>query len=372
MALHVNYFAQALGMSMQMDVILPEETHGQVGMEGGQRWQAQDPLAAARRQRRPHHLAAAHQYRALRRLPGHRGDHAQRPSVLLHRSWPAAGLLHPHRRRAAPHLPALLPRPRPGRIILSPGSTGGYGSMKIGLSRPENYACSSAAAARPGIALRRRAGFAQLSAADQRLRRRPGAALMGGEHDLFHLADQLLAKGQPVPASSMRGHRGRRPGELPRHPGLSGGKNGRPLRLHLPGVSWAHEWPFWDAHICEAPDWPDRAMSSRQKLEMGPPGPRNYPQKAAPIRGGFLRGKSGGRGGQQSLPQAHSCPGCARTGRPGFQRCALHARHPQDQHPGGPDHIAGAGVLVQEGRGRAVDRQPDGAAAAGVVQVQIP
>ena len=39
--LHVDYFSFVLGMEMQMDVILPETTRGQIGMEGrenGDRW----------------------------------------------------------------------------------------------------------------------------------------------------------------------------------------------------------------------------------------------------------------------------------------------------------------------------------------------
>ena len=32
--LHVNFFSTVLGMSMNMDVILPQQTWGQIGMEG--------------------------------------------------------------------------------------------------------------------------------------------------------------------------------------------------------------------------------------------------------------------------------------------------------------------------------------------------
>ena len=39
--LHIDFMSQVLGMEMQMDVILPEATRGQIGMEGradGDRW----------------------------------------------------------------------------------------------------------------------------------------------------------------------------------------------------------------------------------------------------------------------------------------------------------------------------------------------
>ncbi|MDE7249388.1 MAG: esterase family protein, partial [Lachnospiraceae bacterium] len=32
--LHVDFFSDVLGMSMNMDVILPQQTQGQIGMEG--------------------------------------------------------------------------------------------------------------------------------------------------------------------------------------------------------------------------------------------------------------------------------------------------------------------------------------------------
>ena len=32
--LHTDFYSESLGMCMQVDVILPEETHGQIGMEG--------------------------------------------------------------------------------------------------------------------------------------------------------------------------------------------------------------------------------------------------------------------------------------------------------------------------------------------------
>ena len=32
--MHVDFFSNALGMCTQMDVILPQQTRGQIGMEG--------------------------------------------------------------------------------------------------------------------------------------------------------------------------------------------------------------------------------------------------------------------------------------------------------------------------------------------------
>lgn len=33
--LHVDFFSDVLGMSMNMDVLLPQQTQEQIGMEGG-------------------------------------------------------------------------------------------------------------------------------------------------------------------------------------------------------------------------------------------------------------------------------------------------------------------------------------------------
>ncbi len=35
--LHVNFFSEVLGMSMNMDVILPQRTSGQIGMKGNRK-----------------------------------------------------------------------------------------------------------------------------------------------------------------------------------------------------------------------------------------------------------------------------------------------------------------------------------------------
>ena len=35
--LHVNFFSEVLGMSMNMDVILPQSTNGQIGMKGNRK-----------------------------------------------------------------------------------------------------------------------------------------------------------------------------------------------------------------------------------------------------------------------------------------------------------------------------------------------
>ena len=32
--MHVNFFSEVLGLSMNMDVILPQKTRGQIGMKG--------------------------------------------------------------------------------------------------------------------------------------------------------------------------------------------------------------------------------------------------------------------------------------------------------------------------------------------------
>ena len=59
--LHVDFFSDVLGMCTQMDVILPERTRGQIGMEG-KRGDGKYPTLYLlhRHERRPDHMAAPH------------------------------------------------------------------------------------------------------------------------------------------------------------------------------------------------------------------------------------------------------------------------------------------------------------------------
>ena len=259
--MHVNYFAQALGMSMQMDVILPEETHGQVGMEG---------------------VASDGKFKTLWLLHGASDDHTtwqRRTSIERYVASRGIAVIMPNghlsfytdmARGGAyfTHIADELPRICRRFFPLSEArednfiaglSMGGYGSMKIGLSRPENYAgiaCFSAGNFVQGIT---RFAGAPDSPNYRRLTNVFGddlGSLMGGEHDLFRLADQLLAKGQPVPRifhcvgtedGGLENCRATRD--------YLAGKTGNPFDYTYREYPGAHEWPFWDAHICEALDF---------------------------------------------------------------------------------------------------------------------
>ncbi len=82
-------------------------------------------------------------------------------------------------------------------------SMGGYGAMKIGLSRPENYSAigcfSSGNLIHRGKGRRPSFGRSQENRNMAVFGTADSVALQGTEHDLFALADQCLAQGKALP-----------------------------------------------------------------------------------------------------------------------------------------------------------------------------
>ena len=70
--LHVNFFSDVLRMSAEMDVLLPQQTNGQIGMEG----RAADGKSDG--------LAEKNLHRTLCQPPGDRGCDADDPPGLLY------------------------------------------------------------------------------------------------------------------------------------------------------------------------------------------------------------------------------------------------------------------------------------------------
>lgn len=129
-------------------------------------------------------------------------------------------------------------------------SMGGYGALKLGLSRPESFA---AAASLSGVA--DICDFANKERQQAEIRRIFGdpATLPGSRSDLFHLADELAARDV----------------QKPRLYQCCGTEdflyegNVR-LREHLRGAGLdltyeegpgAHEWGYWDTHIQRVLGW---------------------------------------------------------------------------------------------------------------------
>lgn len=136
-------------------------------------------------------------------------------------------------------------------------SMGGYGALRVAMSQPERFAgvgCFSAAnfaeaIAEPGSPLRHDESAQWLGWMDN-IFGKSFQNLMGGESDIYALADAALAAGKPVPkvyhcigtedsgyqgAQATRAYFEQKPGD-PFHYRYEEG----------PGV---HDWRFWDAHI---------------------------------------------------------------------------------------------------------------------------
>lgn len=201
--MHVDFFSHVLGLNCQMDVILPQKNQG-IGVEGN-----------ARTGRWP----------VLWLLHGASDDHTiwqRRTSIERYASTLGIAVIMPavqlsfytnmhYGGRYFDFVADELPEIVRDFFDLSPDrednwvaglSMGGYGALKIGLSRPEQYSaigCLSAGNfvysdlprhSQPGPMQNR---FLNVFGV------RDLASVKGTEHDLFHLAEQAAAQGKPLP-----------------------------------------------------------------------------------------------------------------------------------------------------------------------------
>ena len=248
--LHVDFFSDVLGMCTAMDVILPEKTCGQIGMEG---------------------RGAEGKCPTLYLLHGMSDDHTiwqRRTSIERYAAplglavvMPAAHLSSyanmAHGLRFYDYIAKELPEKMRYFFPLSDKrednfiaglSMGGEGCMKIGLANPNNYAaigCLSAGASN------RRAAVEQSEAGKRRRFMVYGDRnLEGTEEDPFGNARKIVAEGLPAPriyhstgASDFL---------------LENAHATRDFFQSIPGNPFdytyeedpgAHTWEYWDEHI---------------------------------------------------------------------------------------------------------------------------
>ncbi|MGI6200255.1 MAG: alpha/beta hydrolase [Christensenellales bacterium] len=256
--IHMNFFSDCLGMSVQADVILPQRTQRQIGMQG---------------------KVSGGKHKVLWLLHGASDDHTiwqRRTSIERYVAPLGIAVVMPnahlssytnmaHGGRFFDYIADELPRICRSFFPLSEArednfiaglSMGGYGCMKIGLSRPENYAAIGCFSAGNFI-------LRDTSQMNERMLKRQRMLygdkldqLVGSEHDLHHLADEIVRQGRPAPrifhcigdddfcldsATATRQY----------FQGLAGNPFDYTYKQY-PGV---HDWDFWDAHIREALDF---------------------------------------------------------------------------------------------------------------------
>ena len=188
--LHVDFFSKALGMCVQMDVILPQDTKGQIGMEG----------------------KGAKNYPTLYLLHGLSDDHTiwqRRTSIERYVSNLGMAVVMPSTARCwytdspsgnyftyvARELPEIcrefFPNMSPRRedTYIAGLSMGGYGAFKIAMSCPETFSKAASLSGVMDISPRVKT-FPHIFAPDT----------MGGDNDIFALSEKLKASGKPMPS----------------------------------------------------------------------------------------------------------------------------------------------------------------------------
>jgi S-formylglutathione hydrolase FrmB len=256
--LHVNFFAESLGLSTSMNVLLPQPTStAQVGMAGA---------------------AARTSYPVLYLLHGWSDDETiwlRRTSIERHAAqlglivvMPRVDLSYYQNTESGMNywtfISEELPRLCKSWFPVAEGrentfaaglSMGGYGALRLGLALPEKY---SAAASLSGVAdlnypVKRVINDGPLSA------RRVGAifgndfSVGGTDKDLFHLAAQLKADGKPAPKL----YQCCGTEDFLYQDNLRFRDHVRALGLDLtyeegPG---AHDWGYWDTMIQNVLKW---------------------------------------------------------------------------------------------------------------------
>lgn len=202
--MHVEFFSEVLGMCMNMDVILPQKTHGQIGMEGGRGEGKYKTLYLL------HGMSDNHtiwqRRTSIERYVSEMGIAVVMPAVQLSyytnmkhglRYWDFISRELPAICRE--FFPAMSERRQD--TFAAGLSMGGYGAFKLALGAPDTFC---AAAALSGVLDIRsvydrnttegnaRAGlFTDIFGS--------AAELRNSENDLFYLAEQLKKSGRELP-----------------------------------------------------------------------------------------------------------------------------------------------------------------------------
>ena len=198
--LNVYFFSEVLGKQVQMNVILPQRSRGQIGL---------DSISEK-----------AETYPTLYLLHGMSDDHTiweRRTSIERYASEKGIAVVMPdgdlswytdmkHGQNyftfMADELPAVcrdfFPKMSPRRedTFVAGLSMGGYGAFKLGLRCPETFSCAASLSGALDFGTfydRTKPGFAELIAGDH------DTEFVGSDNDLFAVAERLIKSGRPLP-----------------------------------------------------------------------------------------------------------------------------------------------------------------------------
>lgn len=254
--MQTQFFSEVLGLSCEMNVVIPQLTQSQIGLVGKER-----------------DAAAGHPVLLL--LHGMSDDHSiwlRRTSIERYAAQYGLAVVMPAVHRSfytdqkdgypyfefiAEEVPALARKffhlsDRREDNFVAGLSMGGYGAFKLGLTHPERYAAAASLSGALDIVnvrkrsqVERNAEFTRTFGGDD--------DFIGSPNDLRHLATQLVASDRPRPALFQ----------------TCGTEDflidsNRAYRDHLKDIGLEcvyeehpgeHEWGYWDVHIQRVLDW---------------------------------------------------------------------------------------------------------------------
>ena len=197
--LHVNYFSNVLGMCMNMDVILPQQTKGQIGMEGAVNSTSYPTLYLLHGMSDDHTIWQRRT--SIERYVSDMGIAVVMPTV--HLGW-YTDMVHGRKYWTfiSEELPAICRSFFPNlsdkreETFAAGLSMGGYGALKLGLRAGDTFGAVASLSGAVDIATffdsyTNDSLFFDIFGSKERA--------TGSDDDLFALADKLARSGKPLP-----------------------------------------------------------------------------------------------------------------------------------------------------------------------------
>ncbi len=256
--LHVNFFSEVLGLSMNMDVILPQQTHSQIGMEG-KRQEGKYPTMYLL-----HGLSDDHtiwqRRTSIERYVSELGIAVVMPTTHLgFYTDTAYGM--PYFTFISKELPAIcrdfFPNmsDKPEDTLAAGLSMGGYGAWKLALSAPETFGAAASLSGALHMAANKRMLTEMQTERHTFWESIFGAPLhvAGTKNDLIYLAENLKASGKPLPklfawcgTEDFLYEDNQYAWNKVRELGYD---------LSCSESEGDHTWPYWDMHIQDVLKW---------------------------------------------------------------------------------------------------------------------
>ncbi|MBQ8953477.1 MAG: esterase family protein [Clostridia bacterium] len=253
--LHTDFFSNVLGMCVQMDVILPQRTTGQIGMEGKTRLGKYPTLYLL------HGLSDDHtiwqRRTSIERYVADLGIAVVMPCT--HRAWytdTASGMK--YWTYISEELPAIcrdfFPNMSDRRedTWAAGLSMGGYGALKLGLRASDTFSRVAALSGALDVAgLTAPLNKNRLAYWDTVFG--PAEGIKGSFNDLFAAATELKASGKPLPDVFM--WCGTEDGLYPANIAMRDHLNKLGYNLTYTESPGDHQWKYWDEQIQNVLKW---------------------------------------------------------------------------------------------------------------------